>query len=205
MDLNNDTKNVVTLFVLSSLLMFALVSSGCFQSESDKNRITAQEGFEKAKDLSDSQNEKAVLESVACLDSPKKGGKSPRWSFDYIAPLENGTYVTSDIIINGDLKGEVSIGGYVNKSKRTPKPLLNWTIDSDEAYDIAKENQKISGYLDEYDDAEVDQMQLDMWEEYSKDDAIWIIKWRSGGLGPRWAEIVINAHTGDVLHVEADN
>lgn len=202
------SNKLILLLITINILVFSVMVSGCLQPENDKNdkkRITAKNAFKEAKKIASNKSSKAILEDVTSFDRPKTGGKSPAWSFDYIAPSKNGTYFTFDITIDWEHESEITIGGYVNKSQRTLKPILNWTLDSDEAMEVAKENPKISEFLNEYEDAEIDLMHLDMVEDYSKDDAVWVIKWRSGGLSPKWAEIVINAHTGEVLHVEADN
>jgi len=189
------------------ILLTTLFISGCFEPENNnKTRITAEKAYIESENISKTHYNKAILESITCAGRNQDGGKSTSWRFNYLGFLDNGTYSAFDITVNEKLESEFDIEGYVNQSERIPKPLLNWTLDSNDAYDIAKEEDSIKEYLNKYDDAKVDSMNLNMWDEYSEDDAVWVIKWIYGsGFGFANAHIVINAHTGEVLEVEADN
>lgn len=202
------SKKIITVIVLSSIL-FTSMFLGCLDNKKNNTqKITAKNAF----NLSLNKANQSIEENPTKTrigqiwgGGINGDGKASVWhcSFSIVKNSTHLNYFYYKVYGNKSLD-------LIEKEVRNisgGNPLKNWTLDSDEAMDVAKENPKISEYLNEYDDAEVDHMQLDMWGEYSKDDAVWIISWMyNAGLdNPKNARAIINAHTGEVLYAEADN
>ncbi len=127
-------------------------------------------------------------------------GRAPYWFVAYAKPTIIGAsteFVEYKVDAEGTITGVWhSSGKYRGQSLET-----NWTIDSDEAYEIAISNYKIKKFLRKYDDAFVSSATLGGTSNRS----VWVISWRSWGIfdNPHSARIEIDASTGEVLHVDA--
>lgn len=99
---------------------------------------------------------------------------------------------------------------YANKTTQTrltrclhdEYPISNWTIDSDEAYNIAMNNDKIKSFMRH--NPALDSFSLA--SPTTTGNSVWYIHWAYNASidDPKWAQIQIDANTGEVLYVEAD-
>ena len=98
-------------------------------------------------------------------------------------------------------------GNYTKRYTQWPlsedKPLGQWKIDCTDAYQIAINNDKIKAFMDRYPNAEIDG---GLMLSNASGTPTWYIKMVDWGFldDPHWAEIQIDATTGNVLYVNAD-
>ena len=129
-------------------------------------------------------------------------GRSEGWLYEFMAPFSEGIVgaLSVEIYFNGNVKtyeyrGQ---GNFTTGLNFVP----NWTLDSDEAMEIAKKNQTIAEYLSKCSEAYAS-MDLSANETYS---CVWWINFDYPvpvGEGSYYAEIRIDGHTGKVLSAEA--
>ena len=184
---------VVVIIVVSAIVVF-------FVTQKQPSYITAKEGFEKAEPIAKKWNNASNL----CIVYPRyisQDGKSEQWVYIFEAPFSKGIRgeLTIKIYSNGNVNTEEYYGGnFIPGLNFVP----NWTIDSDEAMEIAKKNKTIAEYLSKCPQAGID-MCLRPDETYS---CVWWIKFDYPvpvGEGSYYAEIRIDGHTGKVLSAKA--
>jgi len=110
-------------------------------------------------------------------------------------PMTNSTK-GYDVIISYD-------GSYTTYERTYPPardPLINWSIDSPKAVEIAKNNPTIHEYLSKYRGAIIESMAIGGNQTCSA----WTIEWTDQGFmdKPHNAKISIDANTGEVIYVE---
>ena len=162
--------------------------------------ITAMEGKEIADNLAIEWNESAELVHVMGMGQKYENGKCEKWGYSY---SNNNTYIfskgfTVTVFENGSF--------YIGELERPPSILSikNWSIDSDKVVDIAKSNPNIEQWLNTYRN---DDPQSIFLIALTNDTVIWEIEWSNSGFmdDPKWAQIQIDATTGEVLFVDADS
>ncbi len=173
---------------------------GCIFEESPNNvkGITGKEAQEVANLTAMDWDVNATLIFVTGSSSHLRDGKFEKITFRYWNLTQNENNCLEISVSN-------SLETQIRKTNRHHEQniITNWTIDSDEAYEIAEANKQINNYLKEYDDAEVDSFHLSGGENNSSPE--WWIYWTATDWGsPVNAHIVINAQTGDVIEVESD-
>jgi len=176
-----------------------------------KEGTSFREAFE---DANESMERKLTIEEVRIgqiWGSANNDGYGKRWHCSFSVPKNHTHRIGFDYTVYGDESIEL-----INKRtypKTNGNPIENWTIDSDEAVEIAKQEPEIESYLDEYPRASLG-MTLKMWERLpdgrespNQDSATWSIGWEyMGGMfeDPAHARVFINANTGEVLYVDGD-
>jgi len=212
-----DKMRYIPIIVIIILLLTTL--SGCIEINSDEEKETmpALQAYEIAEEIAKEWYDDSVLVLVGLGGYSDGRGGAHRWSFRYYSPstliIEDNVsyYKRMYIYVYADNETETQTA-YIAKSSFSD-PIGNWTIDSDEAVEIAKQIPEIESYLDEYSRASLG-MTLKMWERLpdgrenpNQDSATWSIGWSdSGGIfgDPAHARVFINANTGEVLYVDAD-
>jgi len=193
------TKTVYCLIII--LLLISLMTSGCIEIKDDSEGITALEGLEVAEEVALNWSENAILIGVRKGGSIVSGGVYSSWSYSYAASDNVSTRVEKfGVGINADMT--YNTREYEGTLRHNP--IYNWNIDSDEAYETAKDNDEIQEFLSKYERATVERFTLFGGEGGS--DPAWKIHWSSmrGFADPKHAEIRINARTGEVIEVDAD-
>ena len=185
-----DTK---TKFILVALVVIVIVvaSIGFYliKDGAGVDGITALEGRAQADEISKNWNPSAKLVHVMIMGETFFDGRSDKWGYSYsdgfaVTVFENGSYYS------GELEAPPSV-----------IPVINWSTDSDEAYQIAQNNSAISRFLSHSPDV------YGFFLSATTGEPVWYIEWTyDAGHGDyKWANIEINATTGEVLYVEADN
>ena len=211
-----DKMRYIHIFVIIILLLISL--SGCIEINSDeeKETMTALQAYEIAEETAKEWYDDSVLILVGLGGYSDGRGGAHRWSFRYYSPSnyidhnDNATkYASAYIYIYANNDTDI----VEDFSIIYDKTITNWTIDSDEAVEIAKQEPQIESYLDGYPGAGLG-MSLKMWERLpdgrenpNQDSATWSIRWEHmGGMfdDPAHARVFINANTGEVLYVDAD-
>lgn len=194
------TKTVHCLII--TLLLISFMKSGCIEIRDNPDGITALEGLEVAEEVALNWSENAILIGVRKGGSIVSGGVYSSWSYSYAASDNVSTQVEKfGVGVNADMT--YNTREYEGTLRHNP--IYNWTIDSDEVYEIAMGNENIKEFLSKYERATVERFTLFGGEGGS--DPIWKIHWSySGGIfgDPVHAEIRINARTGEVIEVDAD-
>jgi len=176
------------------------------QTASYSSYITAKTAFERAREIAIKWNSTAQLDiEVTPIGSPANtsDGRCEGWHFIFSALISSTMYGILDISVYGN--GRVytySDTANITSYSWVSSPIYNWTIDSDEAMEIAKKNKTIAEYLSKCPQASID-MCLRPDETYS---CVWWIKFDYPvpvGEGSYYAEIRIDGHTGKVLSAKA--
>ena len=191
---------VVSIIIIASLIIIILDSS-------ELDVITALEGRDIAEPIALSWHDDAVLEHIVMTDK-NINGKSNSWRYRFYSPSSANTtnnYTQYDVLSvstysNGTLDSYTSITGIIQGN------ITNWTIDSDEAYEIAKNNRMIANWLSKYQPS----FRIDLWGDgiYGS-NSVWDFYFDDMSLASVFenyhrAEIHIDAHTGEVLFVDDD-
>jgi len=183
------------------LLLITVSLSGYVNGENEKvediEDISAKEGLQIAEEAAMEWNADSILVYVMKSSTMINEGTFSAWGYKYwnetsneclgVKAYGNGTVTTRET-------------GYYKEN-----PIYNWNIDSDEAYEIAIENDEIQEYLSTFERAYIERFTLFGGEGDS--DPTWKIHWSySGGIfrDPKHAEIRINARNGEVVGVGAD-
>ena len=169
-------------------------------SEATDNGITALEGKVIADETARGWNQDAVLVYVIKSSPIEDNGRCSQWRFKYWDGKTKNE--TSCIKIEVSSTGSI-ITRTTELYEENESPILNWSIDSDRAYELATTNSKIKRYLSNYLDEKIDGFIL--FGSNNNQNPRWKIEWVSwGNDDPHWAHIYIDAHTGEILEVEAD-
>jgi len=192
----------VVMVTLVVLVIVVLVGAYQYRSIEESKWITAMEGKDLADALASNWSKNATLIGVRLASGYEKNGCSKAWFYDYVnsSSIITGTADIIEIMVYYNKTAFVT--GYFkqNTTYETIYPIRNWSIDSDEAYEIARNNDEIRRFLSN--DPAVYVFSLHGSDSSPK----WFIEWTydAGFDNPRWASITIDATTGEVLHVEAD-
>lgn len=196
----------------TSIIFVAVFSSGCIDTRfnSDEERLTAKTAFQLAfEDANESMEGKLTVEEAwlgrMVGEGVNNDGYAKRWRCSFSIPKNHTHRIYFRYAVDGD--ESIELRNRETSQINNGNPIENWIIDSDEAVEVGKSNQKIERYLNKYDRASIEGMRLYMRDEYSKNDWIWMIHWSySGGIfgDPVHAEIIINARNGEVIEVDAD-
>ena len=193
--------------LIIALLLISLMTSGCIEIKEDPEGITAKEGLNLAEEVASDWSENATLVIVNKGSSMVSKGSFTAWGYGYYhmnESIESGRdkFDLYTIRVYSDMTFESR--ETLNTTARQ-SPIYNWNKDSDEAYEIAMENESIKEFLSEYSRASVSGFTLFGGEGGS--DPAWKIHWSSmrGFADPKHAEIRINARNGEVIEVDASS
>lgn len=201
--------------VILIIILLLTTLSGCIEINPDEDikTITALEGKEKADKIANEWNEDSILVLVGSVGKGDDSGGRTAWYYSYYS--RPSTKVVDNVTKHQHVNIRVNSENEVSKEEfwsRKGEDITNWTVDSDQAVEIAKQEPEIESYLDEYDDASLG-MTLKMWDNLpngeknpNQDSATWSIGWEDmGGFDdPKHARVFVDAESGEVLYVEAD-
>ena len=201
----------VEVVFISVFIVLSLSLSGCTDSENKTDMITALEGKKVADIVADKWNVEAILIRVTSTvignDLDDKG-ESNSWFYIYIVVKEK----EDDINICDELRVEINSKGEKEESTSSGnyngdeiQLLVDWTIDSDDAIRIAKEDQNVKEFLEVYPDSIFGMsIESDTSEELNEYGKVWIIHWYviEGNYDTLSAKIWIDYTSGDVIFSE---
>jgi len=172
-------------------LIIAAMGVFLLQNDNISNEITAKEGYTIAEQHAKNWSYNATLIYVT-------GNSQESFIFRFW-DLTNNTINCLEIKVYTNK----SITTRFTKSLHDEYPISNWTLDSDEAYKIAMNDAEIESFMKH-------NPMLDSFflaSPTSSGDSIWYIYWayNAGIDDPKWAQIQIDATTGEVLYVEVDD
>ena len=179
------------LLLIAIIIVVTLLAVSIIKPVNTFEGITALEGYE----IAEMYSENGTLFHVQLPSVQIRDGLADGWKYSY------GYYDN-----NGDITHNVAIYVFSNNtvlirnSSGVGYPggkITNWTIDSDEAYSIAMSDDRIKDF-----EGTLRYMNLD----YFDDKLTWYISWGKSGFldDPKWANIEIDATTGEVLYVDVD-
>ena len=196
----NPVKGSKSKLIIVSIIVIILViaSIGIYLIGGGASGITAMEGREIADDVANNWSENATVITAKKAGEMQADGRFLTWDYMYINTeiiTESTECIGIRIYSNGTftVRDNASFGPY--------KPIISWNIDSNRAYEIAQENSAINTFLGRGPSLEA------FFLGSSTEKPIWILEWCDPGFmdDPKWAKIEIDANTGEVLYVEADN
>ena len=185
------------------LLLFLIISSHfccCLMSDSnDVNNkgMSAFEGKKIADPIALNWCENIVLFEIR---GHYRNGYAEYWFYDYMNSSLNSSLNTEMITIKVFEDKSYYVSYFKQANER--RPILVFKIDSPNASDIALSNEKIERYLSKY-NADIEDFDL----RNIDGTTYWKIFWDydPGGENYKRAEIHIDANSGEVLYVKADD
>ena len=193
---------VIGILLVSTILYIAL-------DNSHSSGITAMEGRAVAEIIAKAWHNDALLSQIGGIDNENQVGNTNGWVFTYYSPSteqveDNMTkYERAHIVVYAN---NTTVCSYaIRYSGEIGQSIDNWTIDSPDAYQIVENNSQISSFLDKYRNSDVEYT-LQIRNSYP-DRPVWFIIFLDMGImdNPHSAEIHIDANTGEVLYVRADD
>jgi len=185
------------LIIVSVIVIILVISSiGIYLMGGGASGITAMEGREIADEIALNWSANATLTRI------QKGadmyGNFNGWGYSYFdEPIITNSTKCANIGIKTNGTTSIRISTVLGDRQ----PMGMWSIDSDVAYEIAKDNSAIKSFL-------LHRPVLDTFSlGNSTGTPTWYIEWGYNAWidDPHWARIEIDANTGEVLFVEADN
>ena len=182
-----------TKIIIASVIVIIIViaSIGIYLIGGGASGITAMEGREIAEQLALNWSDNATLVHVT-------GNPQQAFAFRYW-DLTNNAINCLEVTVYTDKTAETRL----TRCLHDEYPISNWTIDSDDAYKTAMDNEEIKSFMQH--NPTLDSFSLA--SPISSNGSIWYIYWayNAGIDDPKWAQIHIDATTGEVLYVDADN
>ncbi len=201
--MNPDRKKVITVLFIAIILA---ISAGALLSHhinDDPPTINEKDNLSIAKSVarnwSDSSHLINIIVSPEIVSSGMLYSKETRYTFTNTSVGDIPVYCL-EITIHTN-------GSYIFREYKwyspngEDNPLGNWSVTCTDAYEIAKNNEKIKAFMDAYPNSKIDGFML----SNVSGTPTWYIKMFDWGLwdDPHSAEIKIDATTGEVLYVEA--
>ena len=188
------------LIIVSVIVIILVIASiGIYLIGGGASGITAMEGKEIADEIALAWNASAVLVGGGGSNEILNDGRATCWQFSYHNDLRgNGTYEFRVwVYTDGSNKAEeIRLNAPTNVNA-----IVNWSLDSDSIMNIALQNSEINSFMKH-------NPTIDMFIiKGGADTSIWSIYWvyNAGFDDPKWAQIQIDANTGEILYVDADN
>jgi len=184
------------------ILVLIMFSMGCIEFDSNEERIAAHRAKEITDEYVSKLNESYIFVQVRS-GSVNEHGLAKYWFVVYSMEGNIGD-LTDTIELKVYSDGEV-IEIPRSNSRYVGDASQNWVIDSSEAVSISRSNSTVKRWLSEYDDGDIERIGLGLNKEFS-DNPIWVINWSSWGLfdDPKHLRVILDAHTGEVIEVDAD-
>ena len=198
---------------VSIFTVLSLSLSGCTDSEKKTDMITALDGKNIADTVADKWNMEAILIRVTSTvigNGLDDKGESNSWFYIYIVvkEKEDDTSICDELRVEINSKGENEQStSSMNYNDIKVQPVVDWTIDSDEAIRIAKEDRNVKEFLEVYPDSIFGMsIESDTSEELNEFGKVWIIHWYviEGDYDTLSAKIWIDYTTGDVIFSEIE-
>ena len=197
------------LFIVSVIVIILVIASiGIYLigGGASVEGITAMEGSEIADEVALNWSANATLVSVRIAGSMGDVGHFSAWYYVY-AETSNVSDDTECVEIKITADGEhlISYEHILGPSR----PILSWNIDSDEAYEVAKDHPEIKNYLSTYSGVVVESFSLGQGGTYGP-NPVWYIHWEDYSIASTFenyhkAWVRIDAVTGEVLDIEFQN
>lgn len=200
----------IVLILLISLLYYFVSVLEINENKNEETQLnkyfTAREGKVIADKNAKKWREDAILLSISAFEKDTNNdGRSTAWEYLYYSPSSENNeqdqqtyYDVYDILINKELDG-------FNKEAQLMvenSPLIDWKVDSNEAFEIAFDNETVKNFFIKYPDASLISFKLEDIDYNSENFAIWYITWdgEQNNLLTR-LEVEINATNGDFIKV----
>jgi len=186
---------IVTLIVIVTIVIVILMGTYVLMKQIFPQKISAKEGEGLAHKIASEWHTNITLVFVQDVAQVDKDGRSEWWMYKYLWLDDGSSCIEVSVSATREVKTRFT------KYYREP-PIINWTIDSTDAMNIAKHNSHIRAFLSEYRDAIIESMFLA--HSHIDNKSIWSIYFHSSGMfdNPHNARIIIDAHTGEILEVE---
>ena len=189
---------LVVIVIVAASIGFYLIKDGAINTQS----VSAFDKIDSANQIAINWKNDSVLYAI-CMQEQNNNGEITAWRYEYFSPssaiivnINHTIYTCCKVYLFSN--GTNKINSF-NSSNIYPSDNLK--IDSTDAYDIAMSNSEIEDFM--HHDPGLFLFQL------SNDSirSVWQIEWTydAGFDDPKWAEIHIDANTGEVLYVEADD
>ena len=194
----------IAFIILIILDMFWISFSSAETTDNTIDGITVREGAELANERAINQNKNFTLVLVKGNPSTSTAGYFSSISFIYWVPQDitsrynricYGYKVSSDCLVE-------TMPDFLLLNNE--EPISNWTVDSPDAFSIAKSNSLVNKFLYKYPNAEMDEFQLFV-DSNVHNKVVWYIHWISWDEShPYDAHVFIDANTGEILEINAD-
>lgn len=193
------TKTILTIItILIVIIVIAATGTILLINNNESQGITAIEGEAIANPIAKNWNTSAVLIVASKGSNMEENGEFSLWYYKYIngpTIIDSSECLEIKVYSDGvtELRSNASIGDKT--------PINSWIIDSDEAYEISNSQNELVGFFNH--NPMLDHMSL----SNSSGIPTWYIDWAydAGFDDPKWAQIQIDANTGEVLYVEVDD
>ena len=196
-----ESKKRIVVISLAIIIVIVVASIGIylFKGEASVEGITALEGRVSANSIAQEWNSSAHLVGVR-MSGQHEGYADPICYTYTNSTLGQIPVFFYEVYYNANLTYEINTYTFYSPNGEDT-PIVNWTIDSNDAFDIAKDNPEIAQFLRH--NPMVDGVQLSAQSGIPT----WYILWTydAGFDNPKSAQIKIDATTGEVLYVDADN
>jgi len=195
---------IVLLVVIIAVVILSLFVHDQIGNNVNNEFITAMEGKAIADEIALNWSANASFRGVRKAGEMNNDGTFSSWYYNYwtFTNASWGTVLEIQVFAAGTYEmEEIGTGLLINDSVNEIK---NWTIDSNEAYEIALSEPSINSFM-------AHNPLLDGFFLATPDTnlttSVWHIEWfyDAGFDDPKWAEIKIDANTGEVLYVEVDD
>jgi len=214
MPLERKTK-IISIIVVAIII---IASTGILAKHYFFSEISAMEGKAKADERANLLLPNSSLYALGNHGALHNNGKSTAWEYRYFT-LEDDLYKMVMIYVHGNGNVDNSIIGEfpLDSVYNDYVPIVNWTMDSPEAIDLALQNDTIMQFLREYPNS-LESMGLGVISSipdntnYSvgitltQPTLIWGIGWQHLGSHENYhyAQLKINEENGEYLYVQAD-
>ena len=198
-------KRAIISIICAAVLVVATGAYFTLRSEPELNGITAMDGYELVKSLIEESygNSTIVLFTANALNNANiSNGMSEGWQ--YIFEVEQQVnYKVFVINVFSNMAYEIIHTG----SSTLPldqwgaySPINNWSLDSDEAYEIALSNEEVNNYMVNNPKGEFIRL------ESVHTHPVWKIGWiyYFSVNSPKYAEVHISAETGEIVYLDVD-
>jgi hypothetical protein len=184
------------------ILILILTMAIMIGKEDSSTGITAKSGLTVANKVAHNWSANYTLVGVRINGDMRNEGYFLGWIYTYSSShaISNKTeYIEIWVEYNGNYHL------YLNQEVDRAKPIINWTIDSDDAYRIIKQYSQVELYLSTYKKSVIDTFVLGNRDELSV-NPVWCISWDDKSSASdnenyhrMYAEI--DATTGAILYV----
>lgn len=198
-------KNIILISIAIGIIVVAtLLAVTLYNPVRLESYITAKEGYRIAEKVAKERygDKPLWLNYVIWRGEKNNEGKGEEWEYSFSCQVNSSSYEGFCVRVHSN--GKTEFLGPESTNLPPTNPISNWTVDSHTAAEIVTKLSTIKNFLSKYNDARVDHFQLSKAPKYSN-KTIWAIYWHSPGFmdNPHNAHVIIDAHTGEILEVEA--
>ncbi len=190
----------VICIIVCSIIALSTISYFLGTQDENVNLVPASEYINQANFIAKEWNNSSKCVVIIGAETDNTG-LATIWRYSFVTSYSNGSTSDGlDVIFYS--KGNYSVN---ERSPPSQVPITNWTIDSNEAVDIALTNNSIAQYLLKYSKASINKISF-IGDLNVTDGCIVSIEWTDQGFidNPHNARIWIDATSGKVIQVECD-